>query len=57
MVLIVGPEGGLTEEELTEMLVSTLAIEDQAEDYSATLADSYFAGESRLIWEFRSRAA
>lgn len=33
------------------MLRSSLAIEDQAEDYIATLADSYFAGESRLIWE------
>lgn len=33
------------------MLRASLAIEDQAEDYIATLADSYFAGESRLIWE------
>ena len=33
------------------MLRTSLAIEDQAEDYLATLADSYFAGESRLIWE------
>jgi uncharacterized protein len=44
--------GAMTEDEFESMLVSTLAIEDQAEDYSATLADSYFAGESRLIWEF-----
>ena len=44
--------GAMTEEEFESMLSSTLAIEDQAEDYSATLADSYFAGESRLIWEF-----
>ncbi|RGP39137.1 TraB/GumN family protein [Pseudotabrizicola alkalilacus] len=33
------------------MLRASLAIEGQAEDYMATLADSYFAGESRLIWE------
>ena len=33
------------------MLRASLAIEDQAEDYIVTLADSYFAGESRLIWE------
>lgn len=33
------------------MIRSSLAMEDQAEDYLATLADSYFAEESRLIWE------
>jgi hypothetical protein len=44
--------GAMTEEDFESMLHSTLAIEDQAEDYFATLADSYFAGESRLIWEF-----
>lgn len=43
--------GSLTEAELTEMLVSTLAIEPQAEDYFTTLVDSYFAGESRAAWE------
>lgn len=41
----------MTPEELTEMLVSTLAIEDQSEDYFTTLVDSYFAGESRKAWE------
>lgn len=44
--------GAMTPDELIAMLHSTLAIEDRSEDYSATLADSYFAGESRLIWEF-----
>lgn len=43
--------GSLTEAELTEMLVSTLAIEPQGEDYFATLVDGYFAGESRAAWE------
>ncbi|MDP3262060.1 MAG: TraB/GumN family protein [Tabrizicola sp.] len=41
----------MTPEELTEMLVSTLAIEDMSEDYFTTLVDSYFAGESRQAWE------
>lgn len=43
--------GSLTEAELTEMLVSTLAIEPQSEEYFTTLVDSYFAGESRKAWE------
>lgn len=43
--------GSMTEAELTEMLVSTLAIEPQSEEYFTTLADSYFAGESRAAWE------
>jgi uncharacterized protein len=42
---------GMTEAELTEMLVSTLAIEDVSEDYFTTLVDSYFAGNSRAAWE------
>ena len=42
---------GMTREEQVAMIRSSLAIEDQAEDYMATLADSYFAGQSRLIWE------
>lgn len=41
----------LTPEELTEMLASTLAIEDKSEDYFTTLVDSYFAGQSRMAWE------
>ncbi|MBA3911348.1 MAG: TraB/GumN family protein [Rhodobacter sp.] len=44
--------GRLTQAEMVSMIRSTLAIEDQAEDYAATLADSYFAGKSRMIWEF-----
>jgi len=42
---------GMSPEELTEMLVSTLAIEAMSEDYFTTLVDSYFAGESRKAWE------
>jgi uncharacterized protein YbaP (TraB family) len=43
--------GSLTEAELTEMLISTLAVEPQSEDYFTTLVDGYFAGESRAAWE------
>jgi uncharacterized protein len=42
---------GMTDKELAEILKSTLALEDRSEDYARTLADSYFAGESRKIWE------
>jgi uncharacterized protein len=34
------------------MIDSTLAVEDRSEDYFVTLADSYFAGTSRMIWEY-----
>jgi hypothetical protein len=42
----------MTADEMVAMIDSTLAVEDRAEDYSATLADSYFAGTSRMIWEY-----
>lgn len=35
-----------------EMVTSTLAMEARSEDMGATLATAYFAGESRLVWEF-----
>jgi uncharacterized protein len=41
----------MSAQELTEMLVSTLAIESSGEDYFTTLVDGYFAGESREAWE------
>ena len=44
--------GGMTRDEVVAMIQSTLALEDRADDYFITLADSYFAGESRLIWEY-----
>lgn len=44
--------GSMTEEEVVAMIQTTLAVEDRAEDYSATLADAYFAGASRMIWEY-----
>ncbi len=41
----------MTEADQLAMIEATLAMEDRSEDFSATLADSYFAGESRLMWE------
>jgi uncharacterized protein len=41
----------LSQQELTEMLVSTLAVEEYSEDYFTTLVDAYFAGQSRAAWE------
>ncbi len=42
----------LTPDEQMSMIRSTLAMEGRSEDFSVTLADTYFAEESRLIWEF-----
>ena len=41
----------MTEAETIAMIQSTLALEDQVEDQAVTLADSYFTGESRKVWE------
>lgn len=41
----------MTDADQIAMIESTLAVEDKSEDFSITLADSYFAGESRLMWE------
>lgn len=46
----------IPEAEMVAMLDATLAMEPAAEDYSVTLADSYFAGQNRLIWEFTRQA-
>ena len=52
---IFGIFGSLTRAEQLSMITATLALEDQSEDMSVTMADAYFAEEARLIWEF-SRA-
>lgn len=39
------------------MIRQALATEAQAEDYAATLSDSYFAEDARLIWELSRHAA
>lgn len=43
---------GLSQAEQLSMIRSALAMEPQAADMSITLADTYFAQQSRLIWEF-----
>jgi uncharacterized protein YbaP (TraB family) len=43
--------GVLSNEDQLAMIEQTLAMEDQISDFSETLADAYFDGESRLIWE------
>lgn len=43
--------GGMSEAQEIDMVESSLAMEDRSSDYSVTLADAYFAGQSRLIWE------
>lgn len=43
--------GAMTEDEQLAMIRSSLALEDRGDDLAVTLADSYFAGESREIWE------
>lgn len=43
--------GTFSQAEQIAMLRASLAIEGQAEDYLATLADSYFAGNSQISWE------
>lgn len=37
--------------ETIAMIEATLALEDQVEDQAFTLAESYFAGDSRKMWE------
>lgn len=44
-------------DEQLAMIRSALALEPQGDDYAVTLADAYFAGESRLIWEFTRKLA
>lgn len=42
----------LTQADQLDMITSALAMEDRSADMAITLADAYFAQESRLIWEF-----
>lgn len=44
--------GDLTMEEELEMVRAALLMTAQPEDMAVTLANSYFAGQPRLIWEF-----
>ena len=44
-------------DEQLAMIRSALALEPQGDDYAVTLADAYFAGESRVIWELTRQLA
>ncbi|MEZ5796061.1 MAG: TraB/GumN family protein [Paracoccaceae bacterium] len=41
----------MTPQEQVDMVVQALSMEDRITDFSVTLADSYFAGDNRLMWE------
>lgn len=47
----------MTDADQLSMIESTLALEDRSEDFSVTLADAYFDGESRLLWELMREIA
>lgn len=47
--------GAMEQADQLSMVTASLALEDQSEDMSVTMAEAYFAEEPRLIWEF-SRA-
>ncbi|MFZ0097616.1 MAG: TraB/GumN family protein, partial [Gemmobacter sp.] len=42
----------MSAEEQLAMLRSSLMMEDRVADFSVTLSDAYFRGESRMVWEF-----
>ncbi|WP_136682426.1 TraB/GumN family protein [Falsirhodobacter xinxiangensis] len=44
-------------EEQLDMIRMTLPMEKQSADYAVTLADSYFAGDARQMWEFMRLSA
>lgn len=43
---------GMTQREQLDMIRMTLPMEPQSADYAVTLADSYFTGNARQMWEF-----
>lgn len=43
--------GGLTPQEELDMIEQSLTLEPGIADFSVTLADAYFDGEGRLLWE------
>lgn len=48
---------GLTMDEQLTMIRNALVVEQQSDDFLTTTAEAFFAGESRLIWEFSRRLA
>lgn len=54
---VFGIFGALPEKDQLSMITATLGLDDKSEDMSFTMAESYFAEEGRLIWEFTRREA
>lgn len=42
----------MPQQDQLDMITAALATEDQSADMAATLADTYFAQQSRVLWEF-----
>jgi uncharacterized protein len=42
----------MSQQDQLDMISAALATENQSEDLAATLADTYFSQEGRLLWEF-----
>lgn len=47
----------LSNEDQVAMVEQTLAMEDRIDDFSITLADAYFSGESYMTWELMRQIA
>ncbi|MDH2325745.1 TraB/GumN family protein [Cereibacter sp. SYSU M97828] len=54
---VLGMLADMPPEEQLDMIRMTLPMEAQSADYAVTLADSYFAGEARQMWEFMRLSA
>lgn len=49
--------GAMTEAEQIAMIEATLLLEERSADFFITLADAYFAGESRMVWELMRKVS
>ena len=54
---IFGMFGSMSNEDQLSMIKNTLMMEGYSTDFSVTLADTYFAQDTRLIWEFMRQQA
>ena len=54
---ILGIFAQFTPDDQLAMLTQTVALDASADDMATTLADSYFAGESRLFWAYSASLA
>jgi len=54
---VFGIFGAMTEAEQIAMIEATLLLEERSADFFVTLADAYFAGESRMVWELMRKVS